>query len=163
MPKVIIKKADLPPVSSSGAYVIRTRIVSDDKNTSSYWTPIYYLIIPVENGKFVKNAVMANIYHTPIGQSTPQNYSIHVSWHDPNDLGFYDIYTRWYIDGSGWTDWMHMETLSSRNFSFNPPLFLNPVGGFTKYAVSVTRANFNKEYNPLLALFSTPPDGLSLV
>ena len=170
MPQIVIKKSDLPAVGKNGTYTIRARIVSDDRNNVSYWTPIYNLILPPEGSKFVKDAVMANVYHNPIGQSLPQNYNIYVSWHDPNQLGFYDVYTQWrHADGT-WTPWMHFTTLATRNFAFNPPLYLtqfdDPTTFFDMYKVSVTRANFHKEYNPDLALFSTasmPLGGISLV
>lgn len=167
MPKVVIRKADLPAVSKDGVYTVRFRIVSDDQNSTSYWTPIYNLMIPAEGSKLVKDAVMANVYHDPIGQSTPQNYNIYVSWHDPNNLGFYDIYTQWKFNDS-WSEWIHLDTLATRNFSFNPPMHLVMGTGhsFTAYNVAVTRANFNKEYSPSLALFSTesmPGGGISLV
>lgn len=162
MPRVIIRKEDLPPVSMDGSYIIRMRIVSDDKNSSSYWTPIHNIVIPQEGDKLVKNAVMASIYANRIGSGIPANYNIYISWHDPNNLGFYDVYTRWF-DGTTWTDWLYMSTQTTRNLAINPPLYLSPTIGFTKYMVSVTRANYHHVYNPDLSLFSTPPDGISLV
>lgn len=166
MPKVIVKKSDLPPVGKDGTYVIRCRIISDDKNSASYWTPIYRVMIPSEGSKLVKDAVMANVYHDPIGQSVPQNYNIYVSWHDPNDLGFYDIYTRWHTT-AGWTDWAYQSTQVTRNFAFNPPLYLlGPGQTFDRYSVAVTRTNYQHQYSPELALFSTesmPDGGIPLV
>lgn len=167
MVKAIIHKADLPGVSKDGYYTMRFRIVSDDKNSVSYWTPIYNVFVPDENGKYVKDALTVNVYHSHIGQSVPQNYNIYVSWHDPNNLGFYDIYTRWH-SSHGWSDWMYHTTTASKNYVFNPPMYLvsTPDTYFDRYTVAVTRANYNREYAPSLALFSMesmPGGGISLV
>ena len=66
MVKAIIHKADLPGVSKDGYYTMRFRIVSDDKNSVSYWTPIYNVFVPDENGKYVKDALTVNVYHSHI-------------------------------------------------------------------------------------------------
>jgi hypothetical protein len=39
--KVTIEKKDLPPLTSNGEYLIRYRIISEDKNRTSHWSPIY--------------------------------------------------------------------------------------------------------------------------
>jgi hypothetical protein len=41
--KVTVEKKDLPPLSSNGEYLIRYRIISEDKNRTSHWSPIYTL------------------------------------------------------------------------------------------------------------------------
>jgi hypothetical protein len=41
--KVIIEKGDLPPLSPNGEYLLRYRIISEDKNRTSHWSPIYTL------------------------------------------------------------------------------------------------------------------------
>lgn len=168
MSKLIIPRSELPAVGKNGVYTMRFRIVSDDRNTFSAWTPIFNVVINSDGNKFVKDAVMANVYHQRIGSSEPKNYNIYLSWHDPDDLGFYDIYTKWH-SANGWTDWIKLTTTSSRNFSFNPPMYLvdpsDPETHFDAYGVSVTRPNYHGEYVPELALFSTEnmPNGISLV
>jgi len=40
--KAIIQKESLPPIDSSSAgYVVRYRIISEDKNRTSHWSPIF--------------------------------------------------------------------------------------------------------------------------
>jgi hypothetical protein len=41
--KVTVEKKDLPPLSPNGEYLIRYRIISEDKNRTSHWSPIYTL------------------------------------------------------------------------------------------------------------------------
>lgn len=159
MKQVVVKKSDLPSISKDGTYIIRVRIITDDKNSSSYWTPIYTVSTPKFGDKFVKNALQASVYHNKIGQSTPANYNIYLSWHDPNSLGVYDVYTKWHSQKNGWTEWMLQTTTTDTNIAFNPPLFLvdsnDNTTYFDMYNVAVTRSNFHREYSPYLALFTT--------
>jgi hypothetical protein len=41
--KVTIEKKDLSPLSPQGEYLLRYRIISEDKNRTSHWSPIYTL------------------------------------------------------------------------------------------------------------------------
>lgn len=41
--KVTVEKKDLPPLSPNGEYLIRYRVISEDKNRTSHWSPIYTL------------------------------------------------------------------------------------------------------------------------
>ena len=39
--RVVLEKQNLPPLSPDGEYVIRYRIISEDKNRTSHWSPVY--------------------------------------------------------------------------------------------------------------------------
>lgn len=39
--RVTVEKQSLPPLSPDGEYIIRYRIISEDKNRTSHWSPIY--------------------------------------------------------------------------------------------------------------------------
>ena len=41
--KVTIEKKDFPPLSPNGEYLLRYRIISEDKNRNSHWSPVYKL------------------------------------------------------------------------------------------------------------------------
>ena len=41
--KVNIEKKDFPPLSPNGEYLLRYRIISEDKNRNSHWSPVYKL------------------------------------------------------------------------------------------------------------------------
>jgi hypothetical protein len=48
--KAIIQSTNLPePLISQGQYLVRYRIVSEDRNRRSHWSPIYY-IDPISSG-----------------------------------------------------------------------------------------------------------------
>lgn len=162
MPKIVISRDDLPAVSKDGSLTIRIRSTDPSGKATSVWSPIYTLVLPYHGDKVVKNAVQAVIYHSRIGSSEPPNYNIHVSWHDPNNLGVYDIFTRWKTS-EGWTGWEYLDTQFTRNISFNPPLYLSPTEGFLAYGVSVCRPNQQKTYSQIFSILSTPEDGISLV
>lgn len=72
--KVFILQKDLPPVSSTNSYRIRYRVVSEDKNRTSHWSPIFNInaqaIVSV-SGTVVRNgdAVTATWAHAT-GQHT---------------------------------------------------------------------------------------------
>lgn len=56
--QVIIKKGDFPPLSPNGEYLIRYRIISEDKNRRSHWSPVYKIdvsnfIDPVEGNVLI--------------------------------------------------------------------------------------------------------------
>lgn len=43
--KAIIKKKDLPPISANDVgYNLRFRLISQDRNRSSFWTPLYTIV-----------------------------------------------------------------------------------------------------------------------
>ena len=49
--KAIIQKESLPPIDSpSAGYVVRYRIISEDKNRTSHWSPIFVTnAVPVQS------------------------------------------------------------------------------------------------------------------
>lgn len=78
--KVTVLRKDLPPVNKDNKYFIRYRIVSDDKNRSSHWSPIYVLdAVP-------KQPVNLNLSIT--GQSAA------MVWEDEVIRTAYDVFTK---------------------------------------------------------------------
>lgn len=82
--KVIIPKASLPSVNAlTEEYVVRFRVVSDDRNRVSHWSPQYF--VPLEQ----KTLAETNIV-------TVGNGLISVAWSANEDPGtVYDIYAAW--------------------------------------------------------------------
>ncbi len=72
--KSLLLKKDLPPVNDSNKHSIRYRVVSDDLNRASAWSPIYYVDAePIET-------VAATV--TKIGVTTAPAGSFSVTWID---------------------------------------------------------------------------------
>lgn len=87
--KVTISKDSLPPVGPSNNYLIRYRIVSEDKNRSSHWSQIYSL-----NARSV-GGVSGSV-------SVTEN-NVTVTWDKPSSFGdkeAYDLFIR--VDGGEW-------------------------------------------------------------
>lgn len=85
--KVIIKKENLPAFNGvTQAYTVRYRVVSEDKNRNSHWSPYYSLTVPTRNtpSKQVQCSV------------TTASNVINMVWQHPQSETFqqYDIYLR---------------------------------------------------------------------
>lgn len=69
--KVTVLKSSLPPVNSENGYRIRFRLISEDKNRVSHWSPIKTLtapdIIQVEGTISVADQVMAIVWEDSAG------------------------------------------------------------------------------------------------
>lgn len=86
--KIVVSKNDLPPVNSDEEkYIVRFRIVSEDRNRSSHWSP-QYLISPkplaveaYKNLTVTKLAGLITLTWDPETVAVNQpNYDIFVAW-----------------------------------------------------------------------------------
>jgi hypothetical protein len=83
--RVVIKKADLPAYSGANqSYIVRYRIVSEDRNRSSHWSPQYRLPIPsqttVDYALSVNpEARLINLVWQPTGSSNSM-FDIYIKW-----------------------------------------------------------------------------------
>jgi hypothetical protein len=148
--KVKIASADLPLIqfttSRNGTpprieidelyYDFRYRIVSEDKNRTSAWSPIERIVMPdvttpfpytsdqrirvSENGANPK--VITAIWTKPLAADNPSDYE-----NIFNKINIYDVWLRWTetnnatAGSSGWTDWEYSTTVSSNTFSVVKP------------------------------------------
>jgi hypothetical protein len=97
--KVIIPRASLSAVNSSNEYLVRFRIVSDDKNIFSQWSPIF---------------VVPNLPVQPITSEFERNgKQITVTWADPTSRSAYDIFLK--MDNS---EYVFAETVLQRSYTF---------------------------------------------
>lgn len=104
--KVVISKDDLPAVGPNNNHIVRYRIVSEDKNRTSHWSPVYNLI---------GHAPVAVPGAIEIGAK-----SITIVWEDSqefDDREAYDIFTK--IDNGEWefkgTSYVHGFTMIKPN------------------------------------------------
>lgn len=83
--KVVIKKADLPAYSGNNqAYIVRYRVVSEDRNRASHWSPQYRLVIPSQAQS--EYAISVNA----------QANMINLVWQsDSSSSNKFDIYVKW--------------------------------------------------------------------
>jgi hypothetical protein len=79
--KITVKRSSLPPVDhDSQKYNIRYRIISEDKNRSSHWSPIY-------------NSIGSDIVITSGAISKTQQI-ITAVWEDQNSSSTYDVFVK---------------------------------------------------------------------
>jgi hypothetical protein len=98
--KVIIPRSSLSAVNSSNEYLIRFRVVSDDKNIFSQWSPIF---------------VVPNVPVQTITSSFERNGSqITITWNDPSSRPAYDIFLK--TDNS--EEYVFVETVLQRSYTF---------------------------------------------
>jgi len=80
--KAIVKKASLPAISGSNqSYVLRYRIITEDKNRTSHWSPRYNLFIgPItkitEANRSIEIAGSTNTKTLRLNWNTPQDINI---------------------------------------------------------------------------------------
>jgi hypothetical protein len=148
--KVRIASAELPFIQFTTAineslsrpeidelyYDFRYRIVSEDKNRNSAWSPIERIVMPdvttpfpytsdqriliSENGASPK--VITAIWTKPLAADNPSEYESIF-----NKINIYDVWARWNETNnatalsSGWTSWGYITTVSSNTFSIVKP------------------------------------------
>lgn len=99
--KVIIPKESLPAISGDNqAYILRYRIVSDDKNRYSHWSPQYKISI---------DPVSSINYSLDVNQS---NQTFTLVWESVPDTPVFDIYIK--IDTN---DWVYVTSISGTSYS----------------------------------------------
>jgi uncharacterized protein affecting Mg2+/Co2+ transport len=84
--RIVIKQSDLPPINSNEEkYVLRFRVVSEDKNRISHWSP-QYLLSP----SALETADNSGI------ELVSGNGMINVSWDiEPGSTASYDVWVAW--------------------------------------------------------------------
>lgn len=136
--KVIIKKEDLPAFNgTTQEYSVRYRIVSEDKNRYSHWSPYYYL--PVQTISQVQCSVVVT------------NKVVNMVWQQPSGLAIkqYDIYFK---TGTGPSAvWEYMASTTTTQFS---TLIANTVSTLT---VAVQLPTYPRAYSSNAAIFTSAP------
>ena len=147
--KVIIKKQDLPAFSGvSQNYLVRYRIISEDRNRTSHWSPKYKLDVEPEINRET-TPPEAWIAHSVVVSANKE--TVNVIWTPPANLkSDFDLYVKWGTDAFKYV-------ASIQTFSYS---ILVPAGSQTvKFAVQVP--TFPKERFIKATLFES--DQVSLV
>jgi hypothetical protein len=110
--QVVLGKEDFPPLSSDGEYLIKYRIVSEDKNRSSHWSPIY----KVNVSDFIEPVV------ADVSISSSSN-TVSVTWQKSNLQQKYDIFVSFGIynvltSTIAWEDYSYLGSSSTETYSF---------------------------------------------
>ncbi len=152
--KVIIPKSSLPAIGAvTGSYKVRYRIVSDDLNRTSHWSPIHKLsVTPISN---------TVPYDIQVGENT-----ITTIWNAIAGLPIssFDVYLRWMADPVSGEDieekypWEYATTIGTTSYSLIKPTSI-VVDGIsvvpTRFQISVQVFAYNKQRNAEAALFTS--------
>jgi hypothetical protein len=144
--KVIIKNQDLPPFQFTTVYNeitereeidqlhydFRYRIVSEDKNRYSHWSPI--IRYPMPDITFIFPYTSSTRISITKSGNNPE--IITAIWTKPgiadeqtpfekiiNNISTYDVWLRWNannttdLDDLGWSEWEYVSTTTANNFS----------------------------------------------
>jgi hypothetical protein len=136
--KVIIKKEDLPAFDGvSQNYLVRYRIVSEDKNRTSHWSPYYSIgVEDVTEEEELECSVSINDRVVNMVWAGPENQIV-VS---------YDIYFKFGSD-----DWKYIGTTLVNQFSSLIPASVSTI------SVSLHRSTYPKTYSSRNAYFTSDP------
>lgn len=172
--KVTLKNNTLPfvQIDNDGPYyAIRYRIISEDRNRFSHWSPIYRIDMPPTSDAGLPYTTSNNItgYKTNISAGVE---TITVIWSHPETFGTtdqevlasifakintYDIWTRWNVNNTptveaSWEDWKFFATVSNSNFTELVPT----IGGIkAKYfEIAIQIPTLEKILDNRLSLFT---------
>jgi hypothetical protein len=137
MPKAIITPQNLPaPNGYTESYSVRFRIISDNQNNFSYWSPIFE--IPL------------NISYTPSAAGVRHSGGIvTAAWLPVENIYRYDIWITW-DNGANPATWVYYERTSTTSLNLAVP------AGKNKFSIRIYReVNPTTEQFPNFLLYET--------
>jgi hypothetical protein len=149
--KVIIEKKDFPPLSPDGEYLLKYRILSEDKNRTSHWSPIYKLSVArvwdKEEEEFVSliKPVFGDL------QISNADRAINTFWEASAFASSYDVFVSFGIYNVGtsaiaWGSYAYHGSSNSTSYSFLRP------DAVTDIRVKIQLSGIEKEVNPTLTI-----------
>lgn len=125
---------------NTGLYVVRYRIVSEDRNRVSHWSP-QYLLSP--------NLIVEDP-GTNIIQNQISGQSILVSWELPkdykdrekSDLGAFDIYVAWGLTTAGVGPYQYYSTVTGNSATIAIPLNESGNRIYQKYQIAIQNRTY---------------------
>lgn len=100
--KVIIPKSKLPGFfGENKKYVLRYRFISEDKNRTSHWSPVYK-IIAEDTPEEILNSIIIDT----------NNKVINLAWEPQSSIQEYFLYVKW---NNG--EWQYYAKTSQTNYS----------------------------------------------
>lgn len=134
--RVVIPRSELIPVDGNNQYLVRFRVLSDDRNRFSEWSPIFA----------VTGADPGTAFTTPTVASFMVGSVVNIIWEGlPAGLEF-DIFIGY--DGAAEPSY-HGTTSESRY------LFISSAEENYRFVIQLS--SINKEYDPLLQIFESDP------
>lgn len=146
--KVIIKKQDLPAFSGElQSYLVRYRIVSEDRNRTSHWSPRYKIGI---QPKINREATPPKdwISHSIVLSENKQ--VINVVWTSPANLkSDFDLYVKWGTD-----DFKYLASIQTSSYT------VQALAGYLTVEFALQVPTFPKKRFTKATLFESDPVSL---
>ena len=146
-----IEKKDFPPLSPDGEYLLRYRIISEDKNRTSHWSPIYKLDLT----NFWDGEEFVNLITPVFGDLQISNVdrAINTFWEASAIASSYDVFVSFGIYNVGtsaitWGSYAYHGSSNSTSYSFLRP------EAVTDIRVKIQLSGIEKEVNPTLTICS---------
>jgi hypothetical protein len=138
--QVIVENQDFPPLSPDGEYLLRYRVVSEDKNRTSHWSPIY----KVDVSNFI-DPVSGDI------RASNDSLGVSVIWGKSELQQKYDVFVSFGIYNVGtstiaWADYSYLGSSNTETYSFLRG------STHTDIRVKIQLAGIEKAVNPVLNL-----------
>jgi hypothetical protein len=136
--KVTILKKDLPEFNGDTAsYKVRYRVVSEDRNRFSHWSPTH-------------SVAVAQVDDIPYYIANTDNAIINTVWSPTDDLkSQFDIYIRWDTDPEGY--WKYYGSVLTNTYS------VLKKSGASTFQIAVQVPTFPKKRYTLATLFESTP------
>jgi hypothetical protein len=138
--KIVIPQSDLPPINSDEEkYVVRFRIISDDRNRVSHWSP-QYLISPTELQLEDNSGITLEV----------ANNMINVQWDtEPGSSVSYDVWVAWGTQSGSTGLPEYKATITGNYISIPIP------AGKQSVQVSIQNMSVPRKYMPSLVIAKT--------
>jgi hypothetical protein len=151
--KAIIKKEDLPALNGElQNYLVRYRVVSEDKNRSSHWSQYYEVdVIPEIDRDRVIDGVLTPepwISHSLVLSENKQ--IINVVWTPPTNLkSDFDLYVKWGSD-----DFKYLASIQTSSYT------VQTLTGYSTVEFALQVPTFPKKRFTKATLFESEPMSL---
>jgi hypothetical protein len=135
--KAIISKEKLGTVIASNEYIVRYRVVSEDKNRASHWSQNYVVLsTPIE---------------TALGNVSISKESVSVTWQNPRQRPEFDVFVGFNNVSPTW----HGSTLTNTYQFIKTGTLPVRVIVQIKYTGNLNNGIFSKELNSDLAVYDS--------
>jgi len=120
---VTLNKNNLPINSDTGEYIFRYRVISNDRNRFSAWSPQYRLQAPTISQILAANNIASLQAPTYTVQTVGSDKIASIFWNVPpafSSVERYDVFIKW-GPASGTNSWEFLRTVSAGSFSIVKP------------------------------------------
>ncbi len=143
--KVVVE--NVPKVYGSG-YTIRYRIISEDRNRVSHWSPMHTFERP-----------QVGIEPTPVEGEIVfvSQRQVSASWSETNTNSIYEIFLKWEGDDNYEDDnigWKYVRTVSVPTYSTFVPDIAGPNTPAQSVRIWVQQPTATKEYTPQAIIYT---------